>query len=83
MKRILLPFMLILLALLSVTINTFAQQSFDIIDFKAPASWEQTNSDAGIRFMKEDATKAIDILRVGRAREKKIALAVLKKEIVA
>jgi hypothetical protein len=46
---------LILLALLSVTINTFAQQTFDIINFKAPDSWEQTTSDAGIRFIKEDA----------------------------
>src|SRR5688500_9479216 len=46
---------LILLALLSVTINAFAQQTFDIINFKAPDSWEQTTSDAGIRFMKEDA----------------------------
>jgi hypothetical protein len=55
MKRILLPFMLLLLVLLSVTINTFAQQTFDIISFKTPDSWEQTTSDAGIRFMKEDA----------------------------
>lgn len=46
---------LILLALLSATINAFAQQTFDIVNFKAPDSWEQTTSDAGIRFMKEDA----------------------------
>ncbi len=47
---------LILLAFLLAALNVFAQQqTFDIINFTAPDSWEQTTSDAGIRFMKEDA----------------------------
>jgi hypothetical protein len=46
----------ILLAFLLATIHVFAQQqTFDIINYKAPEAWQQTTSDAGIRFMKEDA----------------------------
>ena len=37
------------MALLMATINSFAQQTFDIITFTAPKAWEQKPSDAGIQ----------------------------------